>query len=413
MGQLRFLKSLILSCLFPAMALAEGERTASDLEERVEKLEEKAVESDNKKLYIFGHINRGGLWLNNGVNSNLAWVDGDNSDSRLGIHGEASFNDDLSVGGLFVLEMLNNSSATVDVHDAESDSTSQNSLRIRTAELFFTSKTAGEIRVGRGDMASNNTMEETDLSKTLLLSDGASGPYLLAGGATFTAKGTGAKYTSATVGNIFNSGDGLSRKDRILYNSPKYKGFWIATSHAYQNQGNLYDVALKFSGKFADTAVAAEAALSRDHSNTLDANNVNQNFKMFDGSIGVLFPLSFTGLEGTGTNLFFGTAQKNWDAEGQPNGHVYFGKVGLIERIVSWGETAFSVDLGTYRQMAFDADPNIHLQGDSWGLSIEQQIPKIATEVYAGYRSYGFKQKNSGVSYNHLDAVMVGARVKL
>jgi predicted porin len=394
-------------------ALANGDASQTDgsccghLEERIKRLDDKAVESDTKKLYLSGHVNRGILWLDNKVNSNVAHVDNDNSASRLHLEGQASLNEDFATGAIFEVQMEPNSSAVNDVKNAEANSVAESRITIRKAELFFVSKTYGQITMGRGSMASDNTMEETDLSKTFVVSWGASGPAFLAGGATFTNKATGAKFTTSRVENIFDSGDGLSRRERILYSTPKYYGLSLHTSHGYQNTGDLSDIALKFAGKVMGTIIAADVALVKNKS------VATTKYQQVDGSIGALFPLSFSGKEGAGFNTYFGTAHRDWDASGQSDGHVYFGKVGLIESLIPYGLTAFSVDWGTYKQMALDPNPSIRLRGESWGASLVQHLDVVATELYAGYRKYYFKRKNSGENYNPIDAVMVGARVKL
>lgn len=47
------------------------------LDQRVKRLEDKAVEGTSKKLFIAGSINRAITWLNDGVQANTAHVDND------------------------------------------------------------------------------------------------------------------------------------------------------------------------------------------------------------------------------------------------------------------------------------------------------------------------------------------------
>lgn len=115
---------------FSAFAKAEEQDSEqSQLEERVERLEEKAVQGDNKKLYISGQVNRALLWGNNGTQSSVQHVDNLNSPSSLRIQGEAEFNDDVEVGGIFELGIQPNSTQYNDIHQAQSDSNSIKDMR--------------------------------------------------------------------------------------------------------------------------------------------------------------------------------------------------------------------------------------------------------------------------------------------
>lgn len=377
------------------------------LEERVQYLENKAVESDSKKIVLKGQLNRELLWLNNKVNSNLAHVDNDASSSRINITGTANFNDDITVGGIFEIEFRPNSSALNDVHDAQTSAESQRSIRIRKTELFFKHIDFGQLNLGRGAMASDGTVEDTDLSGTTVIALGATGPLDLAGGARFTNKETGDKFVDAQLSAVFNSGDGLGRKDRILYATPSYYGFSVQTSHGYQDSGDLFDLALKFSAKFFGTKVAAETSIAKDQ--TTDG----AEFELINGSIGALFPISFSGKKDTGFNIFFATAHKDWDATGYKNGHMYMGKVGLLDKYFTFGTTAFAIDRGNYYNMALDPVVGVKYKGKSWGAFLVQKVDLVATELYAGYRNYKFERRNTGDRFNRIDAVVAGARVKL
>lgn len=394
--------------VFANDGVQSGQTSCCDqLLERVKFLEDKAVISDTKKIKLSGHVNRAALWLDDQVHSNLAHVDNDNSSSRINLTGTAGLNEDMTVGGTFEVEMKSNSNDINDVHEAQSNQNASKDIRIRKAELFFTSKSFGQLNMGRGRMASDGAMEDTDLSGTTVVALGASGPFELAGGARFTNKATNAKFTSARVSGIFDSADGLSRRDRIMYSTPTFYGFSIHTSHGYQDTGDLIDIAAKFAGKLMGTKIAAQIAIAKDQS------SAGSEFELINGSIGALFPLSFSGKEDTGVNIFFATAHKNWDAVGRDDGHVYFGKIGLLDRFFTIGNTAVAVDLGTFHNMILDPTVGVDDRGKTWGLSFVQNLDVVATELYAGYRNYKFKRKHTTDRFNHIDAVMVGARVKI
>lgn len=395
-------------------------KSNDDLSLRIKKLEDRAVMSDTKKILLSGHVNRAMQWLSNGDKSNIAHVDNDNSASRLNLTGVANFNDDMVFGGTFETAFKQNTSDENDVRAAQSNSASEAEFRVRIAELFMDSKKLGKLTMGRGSMASDNTMEETDLSGTSVVANGAN-VWQMAGGASFFEKtsGTNQRYFVAgdneTFFGVFDDVDGLSRHDRVRYDTPKYYGFGLSASHAYQSSGNLYDVAARFAGKFSGIKVASAVAYSSNESIT------DSNYKQINGSVGVLFPVSMSHKENTGINLFFGAAKRDWKAAGVSGGKFYHAKIGYIDQYFSIGNTAIAVDFADSKDMVRSSDDgfnnfvtDVRQRGKSWGVFLVQNVDVVATELYAGYRNFSYKRTgNTTLRFNDINAVMAGARVKL
>lgn len=426
------LATSLLAVVGASNVLARGDAApkdcCSDLEARVKFLEDKAVVSDTKKVILSGHVNRAALWLDNGTKSNLAHVDNNNSASRLNLTGIASLNEDMALGGTFELELESNTSEANDVHSAQRNNDAVREVIISKAELFFKSQSFGKLTVGRGLMASDESMEATDFSGTRATANGASGAWRLAGGATFANKVTGRAASVNTIAEIFDSADGFANEgkhDRVRYDTPSYYGFSLGTSHGYQNTGDLWDVAAKFAGKFMGIKVAAQIAYVSDNSDDVSRRNLGGRSYAYDqvnGSVGVLFPCSMSGKEDTGISLYFGAANRDWDISSQDDGHVYAGKVGYTDRFFNIGNTSISGDLGYFKNMIIDetkataANPATvanEPRGKSWGIFLVQNLDVVATEIYAGYRNYDFKLKNSAESFKDVHAGVVGARVKL
>lgn len=426
---MRNITKTILSTSFMAMLVSGSSAYANagpvaksdccdELSARIKKLEERAVMSDTKKIMLSGAVNRAMLWLNNGENSNTAHVNNDNYNSRLNITGVANINDDMLVGGTFEIGFYQNTTLENDVHNAQSNDDSEKNFRDRIAELFLESKKFGKLSAGRGDMASAYTMEETDLSGTRVTASGAN-VWRLASGASFynkTDSNNGQYFVEwdDNLGGVFSNVNGLERNDRIRYDSPKYYGFMLSTSHGYQSSGDLYDVALRFAGKFSGIKVAADTSYVRNHSVT------DYHFRQVNGSVGVLFPVSMSHKADTGINLYFGAAHKDWDFDGQKDGHFYAGKVGYIDQFFTLGTTAFAVDYAWSKAMSLAADdgfvnidPTFTNKGTSWGVFVVQNVDVVATQVYLGYRNYEFKKQNSTLRFKDIDAVVLGACVKL
>lgn len=407
-----------------AAPAAPATNCCDELSSRIKKLEDKAVMSDTKKIMLSGFVNRAALYLNNGRNSNVAHVDNDNAASRLNVTGVANFNEDMVFGATFETAFRQNTSNENEVRRADNNATSEGRFSVRKSELFVDSKKFGKLSLGRGSMASDYTMEETDLSGTQVVADGAS-VWQLGGGASFfdvTNNQNQLFFVEAGIEDgfygVFTDVDGLSRRDRIRYDTPKFYGFSLSTSHAYQNVGNAFDVAARFAGKFMGVKVAADLAYAIDQ--TTVAVLDDEKFKQVNGSIGVLFPVSMSKKEDTGINLFFAGAHRDWHATGQRNGRFLHGKIGYIDSYFNIGHTAIAVDYANTKNMVRAGDDNggnldlnVDNKGSSWGVALVQNIDTVATEVYAGYRNYGAKRTNSNLRFKDIHAVMAGARVKL
>ncbi|NIQ96435.1 MAG: porin, partial [Desulfuromonadales bacterium] len=78
----------------------------------------------------------------------------------------------------------------------------------------------------------------------------------MAGGILFFDKTAGA-LSSTAIKNVSSNFDGLSRDDRLRYDTPKFYGVSLAASHVTDDQ---WDVAVFQSGKFGDFKVAGAAS---------------------------------------------------------------------------------------------------------------------------------------------------------
>ena len=107
----------------------------------------------------------------------------------------------------------------------------------RYQDLYF-SGDFGKVSFGKGDGASNGSTE-VDMSATALSSSSNHqdnwGAYEVAPGVAW--------------GSIFKMADGLSRQNRIRYDSPGFNGFSLAFS---LNQGNATEIAGRYKGNIGD-----------------------------------------------------------------------------------------------------------------------------------------------------------------
>jgi hypothetical protein len=247
-----------------------------------------------------------------------------------------------------------------------------------------TSKRYGKLSLGHGDTASNNTAE-VDLSGTDVV--GYSSIADMAGGQFFFDNDTDT-LSNTTIGDVFSNFDGLSRDDRLRYDTPDFYGFVASGSVV---SGDAADVALRYSAKFGDFKLAAAAAYSDPASNSGSVDDT------IDGSISVL--------HGSGFNLTFAGGTRDYKVSGRDDGMFYYGKLGYQRKFFSIGTTAMSVDYSRNEDVEQDGD-----EADTVGFQFVQNIDQWATEYFLGYRYHSLDRDNT--DFKDINAVMTGLRVK-
>ncbi|PKP75025.1 MAG: hypothetical protein CVT84_05355 [Alphaproteobacteria bacterium HGW-Alphaproteobacteria-6] len=340
------------------------------------------------ELKFTGQINQGVLFTDDGENSDVFFVENDNSSTRLNITGTGQISDDLSAGTVFEVEIESNSTAEVNQNNTNTSAT----FKERKLEFFLASKTLGKLSVGQGDMASNAT-SESDLSGTTVV--GYSAVEDLAGGIFFTNDANGA-LTTVKVGQAFDNFDGLSRQDRVRYDSPTFSGVTLSASigdgnldfgsGAPDSDDEIWDVAARYAGEIGsvkiDSAVAYATSDESDH--------------QFSGSASLLhLP--------TGLSLTAAYAER--DISGR-DPVFYYVKLGWQTKdLSSWGKTAFAVDFAQNDDILALND-----EAQSYGIFAVQTIDRINSELYAGVRSYEYSAP--GAAFNDVTALLAGARIR-
>ena len=128
----------------------------------------------------------------------------------------------MTLGGIIELSIAPNKSGSVDQLNQEEN----NIFDQRKAEVTLDSKRWGKLSLGKGDTASYTT-GAVDLSGTGAIS--YSTIVDTAGNMIFRESDTGA-FSDVRVFQAFNSFDGLSRQNRLRYDSPNIGGFRFAAS---------------------------------------------------------------------------------------------------------------------------------------------------------------------------------------
>ncbi|MCB9945897.1 MAG: porin [Geminicoccaceae bacterium] len=330
--------------------------------------------NDKVRLSISGQVDRAVLMTNDGHSSDAFFVDNDNSSTRIRMIGEADASDDVTIGSNIEVQFKSNASTAVNQRDERN--VGPNNFTERKMEIYVDSKSLGRLSLGQGDTASNST-SEVDLSGTTVV--GYSSIADMAGGILFR---DGSDFTDITIGDGFSNLDGLSRDDRIRYDTPDFGGFKLSGSLVADERS---DIAARFSRQYGETRVAAAIAYAHD----------DGDFDQVNGSASVLFA----------NGISLTAAGGNRDNDNRDDGRFIYGKVGYETKLVEYGTTAFAVDYQHGEDIGADGD-----KGNSFGAFAVQNLDDLATDLYFGYRYYDLDRNNFDL--DAINAVMTGARVK-
>ena len=325
---------------------------------------------------ISGQINRAILGGDNGNDSDVKFVDNDNSSTRFRFTGSNDFDEAWKVGIVWEVQMESNSSADDGIDIGQNGDVGGASFTERKIEFYVDHKKLGKISLGQGDTASNSTAE-VDLSGTDVVNYSSIAD--MAGGFSFRDNDDN---VVAFIGDVFSNYDGLSRRDRIRYDSPTFAGFFASGS--YMN-GQTWDVALRSAHEWQGFGKLAAAI------GYVPGDNQRDPYKQFDGSI------SF--LHNSGLNLTFSHGMRDFDGGGRDDAKNYYVKLGY--QIGKW---ALSVDYTYSENVAQDDD-----EAKSVGASAVWNVWD-SVQFYGSYRWHELDRDN--VSTDDVNAVMIGGRVK-
>jgi hypothetical protein len=190
------------------------------------------------------------------------------------------------------------------------------------------------------------------------------------------------------IGDVFSNFDGLSRDDRIRYDTPSFSGFKGSLSAL---EGGAVDAAIRFSGEISGTKIAAAAAWA--DASSKDSNN----FKQYNGSVAVLTPL--------GISVTAALGSRDLDSGTGDDPFFYYGKLGYTFDAVSFGSTSVGID--------YEAVDDLDQSGDearSYGIFAVQKYDKVGAEFYLGARNHELDRPGS--NFDDVLAILVGGRVR-
>ncbi len=335
---------------------------------------------DDVQLSISGHINRGLLIANDGDSTEVFHVDNSFSGSRVRFEGSARFTEDISAGTNLEVQLRTNRSDRVNQIDNEP--IGQTSFDRRKVEFYFDSESLGRIWVGQGSTASDG-ITGSDLSGTTVIQENAVQDF--AGGILFFDGNTNA-LSDTQVRQAFDDLDGLSRRDRLRYDTPVVGGFMLSGS-LIRNGGA--DIALRYGTTVNGVRFAASGAFA--------SAITEDNEQIAAGSASVLLPSGFNATVAAGTAL-----QRE---AGRDDPTYIYGKLGYRFAAFDFGGSALSVD---YYE-GWDMDRNEDTSR-SVGLAAVQTVDRLGTELYLGLRGYDLDR--AGADFDPVVAALSGARVR-
>jgi hypothetical protein len=248
----------------------------------------------------------------------------------------------------------------------------------------FTSKRFGKLYLGKGSTASDGN-SEVDLSGTDVVC--YSSIEDMAGGILFYDDDTDAR-SATNIGSAFSNFDGLSRRNRIRYDSPEFWGFTLAAS-ALSDGG---DVALKYAAKWGEDWKFAAAVAYAD-------------YQAVDRAVDDQYNGSASILHSSGINFTVAAGLRELDDSSRDDPTFYYAKVGYRAKWFEIGESRFSVDYQYVEDLAQDGD-----EAKTVGFQFVQDIPEWGSEYYLGYRWHELDRDFT--DFDDINALMTGVRVK-
>ena len=352
------------------------------------------------KIAITGQLSRVVAIVDDGNTTNIHHVSNQFSGNRVRFIGTAKAWDSLTIGTRIEFQFNNrasNNSGNFTAGDSlDVDESDGSGIDPRYQDITFAGGW-GKIYVGKGDSASNGT-SEVDLSGTILAIN-PSVADMGFGGSVFTIGNLPAGvsqdpdiggFHGPRASTVFNGFDGLSRTQRIRYDTPSFGGFKVSVG---LNQGPIGDAAIRYSGSFAGTKVSAALAWSnRDSASATIGHQVSGS-----GSV----------LHSSGLNLTVAAATRELEAAGRKDPSMFYVKVGYKAKLVDAGTTNFFV--------AYQNTDDLVLEGDDasfWGFGVVQILKDYATELFATFSIADFDDTVTTSDYDDLTTGLMGARLK-
>ena len=354
-----------------------------DLQNRLEQLESqqaappvvpaKMLRSGKKQvtLSLSGQVNRVSMFVDDGTLNSIFHSDNENASTRWRLVGKAKIDSQWSAG-LKIEQDIGQSNNSSGVSFTQDDCTSTNSngcedgsigdtsFDNRQMNVWIKSKGAGKLTLGKTDMASNNIVQ-IDLSGTGMVQ--YSGANDIGGGFKYRTEGVLGAGDGPSIGSVYSQFDGLSRRNQIHYDSPKFAGFHISASHG---QGDIWDIAGRYSANYKDAGLKISAGIAYWE--------FGKNTNSFDSGIGG----SVSVLHSSGFNLTIAAATQDREGGSADDPVNFYIKPGFQFKATSLGKTAISFGYGRTDDRAAQND-----EAENFHVAVVQNIDAAALELFA------------------------------
>lgn len=351
-------------------------------------------------LAITGQVSRIVAIVDDGNTTNIHHVSNQFSGNRVRFIGTAKAWDSLTIGTRIEFQFNNrasNESGNFDSAKAKDEDTKDDSgIDPRYQDITFAGQW-GKIYVGKGDAANNGT-SQADLSGTIVAGGVSVADYGW-GGSHFTIDNLPGgvsqdpNINGGLVGPqaalVFNEFDGLSRTQRVRYDTPTFGGLKVSVG---LNQGPIGDAAIRYSGSFGGTKVSAAIGWSnQDSSSATVGHTVNGS-----GSI----------LHSSGLSATIAAATSEREAVGRSDPSMFYAKLGYKAKLVDAGTTNFFFMYHNTEDLVSEGDDATY-----WGFGVVQILKDYATEIFATFGVADFDDSSPN-TYDDLTSGTLGARLK-
>jgi len=383
------ISGLILNFGTQVFAADFGGDCCADLEDRVALLEELSARkgSSRTSLQIYGSVNRGLLYWDNGQDKDVYSVNNDSIESRIGFQGNANIDSEWSVGYRIELGIHVSDSDRVDAghrivgkNNAHGDDGDDRMFDLRRNEMFIKSKSLGKLTWGRTNHSLDDT-SKVDLGGTNIVGRNDGNRFI----EDFVIiNSNGAVNQNTDWSDIIPGNLEYARDDVIRYEAPTIAGFRVSATWGEDDE---YSFAAFYAGEFGGVKVAAGFGYG------IDDDGDRQ--ETINGSISLLHMQ---------TGLFFTGSYGNREHDNSgAEEDVYQIKGGLRQTWNSFGKT---IVYGEYIGTKVDN----HGDGEILGLGVIQKIDTAGMELYAAYRHYE-ADLDSQVSTEDFQTLITGARI--
>ena len=326
--------------------------------------------AEKLEFKVSGQVSRALTYADNGTDSDTLFVDNTNSGSRLRVTGKVDISPSLSAGINIETQFEDNKSYSLDIGDSDNN----NVFTSRKRDLWFKGGW-GKVSLGKGDGAANNT-SEVDNSGTWIANN--AGDFLHSG--LSFADSSGNKLVK--MKQAFSDFDGLSRNNRIRYDTPKFGPVGVAVSKKQDGS----EFALTYNQPMGGgSKLSGALGYVKDNA---------ANFKQLG--------LSASYLTAGGFSVTGHYGKKKPDGSSTDPKGLYL-KLG--QKFGSAKNHLVSVGYHKVDDLALAGD-----EAKRYNISYVYQIPKKGIEIFADVQRA--KLSRSGGDLEDLDTVSIGSRIK-